>query len=69
MAQGAHHPASRASPIVYAPHHQPVVAHQNVVEYKYSPRQPAVLPPLRHREMFVIIPPKGGPVDIIPRSG
>ncbi|KAI0765862.1 hypothetical protein BD413DRAFT_456479, partial [Trametes elegans] len=56
-----HQAMPRTSPVAYAPPGY----RTRQVEYNYTPGQPIVLPPPRRGETYVIIPPKGGRVDVV----
>ena len=56
-------PAARASPAVYPP--PPPGTRQVIMEYKYVPGQAIKLPPPRRGEQYVIVPPKGGRLEVV----
>lgn len=64
VAPGAHHISPRASPYAPAPPPAPG-ARQVVMDYKYVPGQPILLPQPKPGERYIIYPPPGARVDVI----
>ncbi|RPD60246.1 hypothetical protein L226DRAFT_526538 [Lentinus tigrinus ALCF2SS1-7] len=65
VAPGAHQPVPRASPAAYPPPPPPPGTRQVVMEYKYVPGQAIKLPPPRRGEQYIIVPPKGGRLEVV----
>ncbi|TFK81010.1 hypothetical protein K466DRAFT_558425 [Polyporus arcularius HHB13444] len=66
VAPGAHQAVPRASPAGYPP--PPPGTRQVVMEYKYVPGQAIKLPPPRKGEQYIIVPPKGGRLEVVSDS-
>ncbi|KAI0689897.1 hypothetical protein C8T65DRAFT_700129 [Cerioporus squamosus] len=60
-----HQAAPRASPGAYPGPPPPPGTRQVVMEYKYVPGQAIKLPPPRRGEQYIIVPPKGGRLEVV----